>query len=67
MNLVEVAVDQASCTGCLACVELAPGVFGFDQMAQVAVVLTSPCPADIAHLAASYCPVDCIEVIGQPD
>lgn len=63
MKLVEVALNRPCCSGCLACVEMAPEIFGYDEAAHVAVVLKNPCEEDLAFKAASYCPDDCIEVI----
>ena len=63
MNMVEVAVNRPCCSGCLACVELAPEIFAYDEASHVAVVLRNPCEEDLARKAASYCPDDCIEII----
>lgn len=63
MSLVEVAVNRPCCSGCMACVELAPEIFGYDEAAHVAVVLTNPCEEAAARKAAAYCPDDCIEII----
>ncbi|MDY0275090.1 MAG: ferredoxin [Desulfomicrobium sp.] len=63
MKWVEVAINGPCCSGCMACVELAPEVFNFDEAADIAVVIKTPCPADIAHKVAAYCPDDCIDII----
>lgn len=63
MNMVEVAVNRPCCSGCLACVELAPEIFAFDEAAHVAVVLKNPCEENLARKVEAYCPDDCIEVI----
>lgn len=63
MNMVEVAINQPCCSGCQACVEMAPEIFAFDAQSGVAVVITSPCLEETAHKAAAYCPDDCIDII----
>ncbi|GAB1409994.1 hypothetical protein MASR1M90_11480 [Desulfovibrionales bacterium] len=63
MIMVEVAINQPCCSGCQACVEMAPEIFAFDAQAGVAVVLASPCPHETARTAAAYCPDDCIDII----
>lgn len=63
MKMVEVAINRPCCSGCLACVELAPEIFEYDEAAHVAVVLMNPCEEDAARKAASYCPDDCIDII----
>jgi ferredoxin len=65
MSLVEVSVNGPCCSGCLACVEMVPEIFGFDDDAGVAVVLVNPCDEDAARRAASYCPDDCIDIEAQ--
>lgn len=62
-KLVEVAVIGPCCSGCLACVEVAPEVFAFDDDNHVAVVLKNPCDAELARKAVGYCPDDCIEIV----
>ncbi len=59
--LVAVSIDAVCCSGCEACVELVPEVFGFDPVAGVAVIKTSACILAQAEEAAAYCPEDCIE------
>lgn len=63
MNMVEVALNQPCCSGCLACVELAPDFFAYDEAAHVAVILQNPCEEDLARKVVAYCPDDCIEII----
>ena len=63
MRMVEVALNRPCCSGCLACVEMAPDIFAYDEGAHVAMVLKTPCEEDLARKAAAYCPDDCIEVI----
>lgn len=65
MTLVEVAIIRPCCSGCLACVELAPEIFAYDEDAHVATVLQNPCAEDLARRAAAYCPDDCIEIIAD--
>ena len=62
-ELVEVAVNRPCCYGCMACVEVAPEVFAFDESAQVAEVRANPCDAELARKAVAYCPDDCIDII----
>ncbi|MBC7354647.1 MAG: hypothetical protein JG774_291 [Desulfomicrobiaceae bacterium] len=59
---VEVAVNGPCCSGCGACVELAPEVFALDT-GGTAQVICSRCPQEVACKAAQYCPEDCIEVM----
>jgi len=47
----------------MACVEVAPEVFAFDESAQVAEVRANPCDAELARKAVAYCPDDCIDII----
>jgi ferredoxin len=63
MNMVEVALNQPCCSGCLACVELAPEIFAYDEVAQVAVILKNPCMENVVRKVAAYCPDNCIEII----
>ena len=63
MRMVEVALNRPCCSGCLACVEMAPDIFAYDEGAHVAMVLKNPCEEDLARKAAAYCPDNCIEVI----
>lgn len=63
MDMVEVAINGPCCSGCLACVELAPEIFAFDDAAGVAVILKTPGPEDVISKAAAYCPDDCIDII----
>jgi len=63
VSMVEVAVNRPCCSGCLACVEMVPEIFAYDEDAHVAVVLHNPCDAELARRAASYCPDDCIDII----
>lgn len=63
MRMVEVALNRPCCSGCLACVEMAPDIFAYDEGSHVAMVLKNPCEEDLARKAAAYCPDDCIEVI----
>lgn len=62
MSWVEVAVNGPCCSGCMACVEIAPEIFGFDDLADIAVVLKNPCPEADALRAVAFCPDDCIDV-----
>jgi ferredoxin len=59
---VEVAVNRPCCSGCGACVEVAPEIFALDADG-VAVVRCLACPEDLARRAAAYCPEGCIETI----
>jgi len=60
-TLVAVSIDAVCCSGCEACVELVPEVFGFDPAAGVAIVKSPACILAKAEEAATYCPADCIE------
>lgn len=60
-TLVAVSIDPVCCSGCEACVELVPEVFGFDRTANIAVIKTPACILAQAEEAARYCPDDCIE------
>lgn len=59
---VEVAVNGPCCSGCGACVEIAPEIFALDA-GGTAKVICNRCSEDMACRAAQYCPEDCIEVM----
>lgn len=63
MTMVEIALNQPCCSGCQACVEMAPEIFEFDAAANVAVIVQNPCPEADALKAIAYCPDDCIEIV----
>ena len=59
----KVTIDTEECIGCQTCVELCPEVFGFDNDAEKAVVLSEMTGNEgCIEEAADACPAGCIIV-----
>jgi ferredoxin len=57
----QVAIDQAECLGCEACVELCPEIFGFDiDAAKAYVIMEEGGDEDCIEEAMASCPAGCI-------
>lgn len=59
---VETTLDLERCTGCQACFELCPEVFGWDETLELPFLKASRGPDEDLRKAAAYCPKDCIQV-----
>jgi ferredoxin len=60
--LFEVGLDLERCTGCQACVELCPEVFGWDETTELPFLKTSQSTEAEVLKAAAFCPKDCISI-----
>ena len=57
----KVFIDTEACNGCESCVELCPEVFGFDDEAEKAFVITTEGgPEQCIDEAIETCPAECI-------
>ncbi|MBR9981329.1 MAG: ferredoxin [Desulfatitalea sp.] len=54
------AVDLATCTLCMGCVEVCPEVFSLNDAGYIAVAELAAYPFDPVTEAIKYCPVDAI-------
>jgi ferredoxin len=63
-NNAQVELDLEHCSGCQACVEICPEVFGWDETAELPVLVASSGPREEVLKAAAFCPKDCIRVDG---
>jgi len=58
---VQYCVNTTECSGCQACIEMCPELFGWDDVSE-RVVLKKECAiAEDIDQAIAYCPNDCIE------
>jgi ferredoxin len=60
---MKAVVDQETCTGCGACIDICPEVFDWDD--DLAVASTDPVPEDVqdsCQEAADSCPVEAITI-----
>jgi ferredoxin len=56
----EVYINQDECTGCSACVDIAPEVFKMNNDNLAEIFNSSGAPEDKIQEAISSCPVECI-------
>jgi len=58
----KVLIDEDECLGCEACVEICPGMFGFDEDSEKAYVIDGHEDVDEDEVedAMASCPVECI-------
>lgn len=56
----------ALCSGCGACAEVRPELFGYDEDGQKAVPRVMEAPEEDIREAQSWCPCDCIEIGDGP-
>jgi ferredoxin len=61
-TLKTISCSHGGCKGCMACVEIAPHVFGWDEDLDVPFLKVDRVPEDLARELVSYCPDDCIEM-----
>lgn len=61
-KLAEVELDLGNCSGCQACVEMCPQVFGWDEQSELPVLKASSGPWEEVTRVAAFCPRDCIRV-----
>jgi ferredoxin len=61
-RIARVVVDLVHCTGCGACSEVCPEVFGFDEQTELPFLKADPPIEACVWKAVAYCPEDCIEV-----
>lgn len=59
---VETTLNLERCTGCQACVELCPEVFGWDETLELPFLKAGRGTDEDLRKAAAYCPKDCIQV-----
>lgn len=59
----EVRLHLEHCSGCQACVELYPAVFGWDETMELPYLQADQGRAEDLRKAAAFCPRDCIEVV----
>jgi ferredoxin len=53
-------VDIGTCTLCMGCVELCPGVFQQNDAGYIEVLALAAYPEEAVNEAIKYCPEDCI-------
>ncbi|BBD06881.1 ferredoxin [Desulfovibrio ferrophilus] len=58
---LEYCVNTTECSGCLACVEMCPDLFGWDDINEQVIIKKECADADEVAQAMAYCPNDCIE------
>lgn len=61
---VKAELDLEHCTGCQACVEMCPEVFGWDEVIELPVLIAPSGSREDVIKAAAFCPRDCIRVAG---
>ena len=60
--MADMELDLGHCSGCQACMEMCPEVFGWDDDLD-RPVLKTPCgPREQVIQVAAFCPKDCIRV-----
>lgn len=57
----QVVLNLPLCSGCGACHELAPEIFGWDEAEERPVLLQDEAPVEVLRKIMSYCPEDAIE------
>ena len=55
------------CSGCGACAEVRPELFGLDEDGERAVVKVQAAPEEAVREAQSWCPCACIEMGEEPE
>ncbi|SDB29929.1 ferredoxin [Desulfonatronum thiosulfatophilum] len=63
-NKADLELDLEHCSGCQACLEMCPEVFGWDDNLDKPVLKESSGPRDQVLQVAAFCPMDCIRVAG---
>lgn len=60
MSEIGVTLDVDCCIGCMACNEIAPDIFGFNDDEEKAFLVKEKGDADLIQEAADTCPEECI-------
>ncbi|WP_459938912.1 ferredoxin [Desulfonatronum parangueonense] len=63
-TMADLELDLGPCSGCQACEEMCPEVFGWDDELDRPVLKSPTGPRDQVTQVAAFCPKDCIRVAG---